>query len=231
MRIVLIDTAGVPLFVGLVVEGKLVESIRIESGHAVATLHSMLLDLLTRCGLELRDIDQFAVVSGPGNWTGVNVAVVAAKMLALSLGTPLLILSRMQALIDCAAKEWETGTALIGCGRVNVFCAFFGGEHGPRQTAGSVSLRKSLDEVRTYLMSGGGAHIVVLKSDAMICSDLDLTGANEACFVSYDALVSAYLDQIGAGAAKLLMGAEIHLALPDYAGADQTINTSPGSFR
>ncbi len=54
-------------------------------------------DLLGAAGLGWRDLTAIAVGTGPGNFTGVRIAVAAARGLALSLGIPALGVTRLEA--------------------------------------------------------------------------------------------------------------------------------------
>lgn len=54
-------------------------------------------DLLAEAGLAWRDLTALAVGTGPGNFTGVRIAVAAARGLALSLGIPALGVTRLEA--------------------------------------------------------------------------------------------------------------------------------------
>lgn len=51
-------------------------------------LFPMLEDLLGQAGLAWRDLEVIGVGIGPGNFTGIRIAVAAARGLALSLGIP-----------------------------------------------------------------------------------------------------------------------------------------------
>ena len=48
----------------------------------------MLEEMLAEAGVGWRDLDGIGVVTGPGNFTGVRLAVAAARGLALALGIP-----------------------------------------------------------------------------------------------------------------------------------------------
>jgi tRNA threonylcarbamoyladenosine biosynthesis protein TsaB len=54
--------------------------------------------LLAECGAELRDVDAFAAASGPGSFTGVRVALSAAKGFAEAFEKPLFAVSNLQAM-------------------------------------------------------------------------------------------------------------------------------------
>jgi tRNA threonylcarbamoyladenosine biosynthesis protein TsaB len=59
-------------------------------------------DCLARSGVELREIDVFAVGIGPGSFTGVRVGVATAKGLALATGKPIRGVSSLAALAASA---------------------------------------------------------------------------------------------------------------------------------
>ena len=54
--------------------------------------------LLAQAGIGLRDLNALAVGTGPGNFTGVRIAVAAARGLALGLGIPAIGVTRLEAL-------------------------------------------------------------------------------------------------------------------------------------
>lgn len=55
-------------------------------------------DLLAEAGLDWADVTRVAVGTGPGNFTGVRIAVAAARGLALGLGVPAFGVGRLEAL-------------------------------------------------------------------------------------------------------------------------------------
>jgi len=54
--------------------------------------------LLAECGVKLNDVDAFAAASGPGSFTGVRVALSAAKGFAEAYGRPLFAVSNLLAM-------------------------------------------------------------------------------------------------------------------------------------
>jgi tRNA threonylcarbamoyladenosine biosynthesis protein TsaB len=61
-------------------------------------LFGQLEGLLARTGIRLSDIDCFAAASGPGSFTGVRVALAAAKGLAEACGRPMVAVSNLAAI-------------------------------------------------------------------------------------------------------------------------------------
>ena len=68
-----------------------------EKGQA-ERLMPMLEEVLAEAGLGWRDLKALAVGTGPGNFTGVRIAVAAARGLALGLGIPAVGVTRLEAL-------------------------------------------------------------------------------------------------------------------------------------
>jgi tRNA threonylcarbamoyladenosine biosynthesis protein TsaB len=68
-----------------------------EKGQA-ERLMPLLEGLLADAGLGWSDVTRLAVGTGPGNFTGVRIAVAAARGLALGLGLPALGITRLEAL-------------------------------------------------------------------------------------------------------------------------------------
>ncbi len=60
----------------------------------------MLEEMLAEAGLGWPVVDGIGVVTGPGNFTGVRLAVAAARGLAMALGIPAVGVSRFEALAD-----------------------------------------------------------------------------------------------------------------------------------
>jgi tRNA threonylcarbamoyladenosine biosynthesis protein TsaB len=68
-----------------------------EKGQA-ERLMPMLEEVLAEGGIGWRDLKAIAVGTGPGNFTGVRIAVAAARGLALGLGIPAVGVTRLEAL-------------------------------------------------------------------------------------------------------------------------------------
>lgn len=68
-----------------------------EKGQA-ERLVPMLEEVLAEAGLGWSDLKALAVGTGPGNFTGVRIAVAAARGLALGLGVPAVGVTRLEAL-------------------------------------------------------------------------------------------------------------------------------------
>ncbi|MCI4662676.1 MAG: tRNA (adenosine(37)-N6)-threonylcarbamoyltransferase complex dimerization subunit type 1 TsaB [Neomegalonema sp.] len=75
---------------------------------------------LTRAGLDFAGLDRFAVLTGPGSFTGVRVGVAAARALGLALGCPVLGIDGYAVLCAQAREAFslQVGSVIrIGFGR------------------------------------------------------------------------------------------------------------------
>jgi len=93
------DTSTAAFSAALVKDGSRIDSVVnfAERNHSVRIL-SEIRDLLSRNGLKGEDLDAIAVGQGPGSYTGVRIAVTAAKSLAWAWNKPLIGVSTLEAL-------------------------------------------------------------------------------------------------------------------------------------
>ena len=87
-----------------------------------AELIPAIAELLRAKERRLADVDAFAVVAGPGSFTGLRVGLSAVKAMAEVTGKPILTLSRLAILASMAARlpserAWGwSGACRAGCG-------------------------------------------------------------------------------------------------------------------
>jgi tRNA threonylcarbamoyladenosine biosynthesis protein TsaB len=92
MRVIAIETSGTQGSVALVeAGGRVLGEETFEKGlrHGQALVPAIA-RVLDRAGVAKRDVDLFAVGTGPGSYTGLRVGIATAKALAFALGRPLL---------------------------------------------------------------------------------------------------------------------------------------------
>lgn len=107
MKILAIDTSGKIASVALSCDGKFVDTIEKNTNlsHSQAVL-PVCMELLENNKLSLKDIDCFAVVTGPGSFTGLRIGIAAAKGFAMMLKKPLIGISAL----ECVAYENGMGS-------------------------------------------------------------------------------------------------------------------------
>lgn len=92
------DTSG-PYCAAAVLQGGAIKDVRVEPmtrGQA-ERLMPLLAEMLQDNGIDWRDLDAVGVGIGPGNFTGIRIAVSAARGLALGLDVPAIGISGFQA--------------------------------------------------------------------------------------------------------------------------------------
>jgi tRNA threonylcarbamoyladenosine biosynthesis protein TsaB len=116
MLILGVDTSGKNGSIALVQiehgNSRTLEIVPLEGGTFSAQLVPQISDLLARHRLTKRDIDAFAVASGPGSFTGLRVGLAAIKGLAEVLQKPIAAVSLLEAVVRSSGAEGELIAAL-----------------------------------------------------------------------------------------------------------------------
>src|SRR3990170_5729255 len=79
-------------------------------------------------GLSVSGIDLFAVAAGPGSFTGLRIGISTIQGLALTVGRPLVAVSALEALAQCASERAGAGrsvAAWMDAHRGEVFAALY----------------------------------------------------------------------------------------------------------
>lgn len=95
-----------------------------EKGHAGWLLHRID-GVMRRAGFEKKSITAVAAGTGPGNFTGVKVAVSTGKSLSYALRVPLIGISSLDVLAFSSRKESDFTVALLDAKREMMYCAFY----------------------------------------------------------------------------------------------------------
>src|SRR5215471_19198642 len=101
------------------------EEVPLEGGTFSAQLVPQIAALLEKHGIAKQQIDAFAVVSGPGSFTGLRVGLAAIKALAEILKKPIATVSMLEA-AALAGKAEGRVTAVLDAGRGEVYVGVYG---------------------------------------------------------------------------------------------------------
>jgi len=128
MLILGVDTSGKGGSIALVEfeqgNARTLEVIPLEGGTFSAQLVPQISDALNRHRLGKRDIDGFAVVSGPGSFTGLRVGLAAIKALAEVLQKPIAAVSLLEAVVRASGMQGNV-VAALDASRGEVYAADF----------------------------------------------------------------------------------------------------------
>ncbi len=95
-----------------------------EKGHA-GWLLPHINGVMRGAGFEKKSIKALAVGAGPGNFTGVKVAVSTAKALSYAFRVPLIGISSLDVLACSSTAESDFTVALLDARRGMMYCAFY----------------------------------------------------------------------------------------------------------
>lgn len=99
---------------------RVIETVPLEGGTFSAQLVPQIAALLAQHGFGKADIGGFAVVSGPGSFTGIRVGLAAVKALAEVLQKPIAAVSLLEA-VAVSSRSLGRVTAVIDAGRNEVY--------------------------------------------------------------------------------------------------------------
>lgn len=126
---------GVALARGDVNTFQLLGEAAIGAGQYSAELMPRIVELLADAKIDKRDLDGFAVASGPGSFTGLRVGIATVKALADTLQKPVAAVSVLEALAATAIEEHHVATGscvsngnvtvLLDAGRSEVYAGVF----------------------------------------------------------------------------------------------------------
>lgn len=102
----------------------------LQKEHA-SFVHTTIAKMLNDTGYNLTDIDAFAVTSGPGSYTGLRVAMAAAKGFCYALAKPLITVNTLEVMTKAAIDDKGVAAKdflfcpMIDARRMEVFLAIY----------------------------------------------------------------------------------------------------------
>ena len=138
---------------------EVLEVVPLAGGTFSAQLVPQIANLLSKHGFSKLDLGAFAVVSGPGSFTGLRVGLAAVKALAEILGKPIVAVSLLEAVAVADQKPGRIFAAL-DAGRGEVYL----GEY--EVASGAVMLTERL-VTRQEAMALAGNHTLVTPDGAV----------------------------------------------------------------
>jgi tRNA threonylcarbamoyladenosine biosynthesis protein TsaB len=113
---------------------EIVEVLSLDGGAFSAQLVPQIAKLLEKHGCSKNDLAAFAVVSGPGSFTGLRVGLAAIKALAEALKKPIAAVSILEA-IACGTASHGRVLAVLDAGRTDVYVGEYEIEPGDKSVA------------------------------------------------------------------------------------------------
>lgn len=170
MRILAFDTGADFCAVVLTEHGVMVEQVVSHTIRDQAKiLAPMTQDILKRHGLNAKDIDRFAIATGPGSFTGLRVGLAFAKGLELATRKPLYGFDHFQCLKQWAVNDGALAESdvlfVLESKRAELFACWMTGEKlGNYFLATAKNLIKALQERHGARLAGhGGAAMMAIE--------------------------------------------------------------------
>ena len=125
MRVLYVDTSSDYLYSGIVVDDKLVSSIKkkYEKDLSKEALPKII-ELFDEANITPKDLDKIIVVNGPGSFTGIRIGITIAKTIAWALNINITPISGLTAMtISCNTNTYKM--PLIDARRGYVYGAIY----------------------------------------------------------------------------------------------------------
>src|SRR2546430_2844907 len=149
MLILGVDTSGKQGSIALVKfeqgSARTLEVVSLVGGTFSAQLVPQISESLSRHGFNKRDIDGFAVVSGPGSFTGLRVGLAAIKASAEILQKPIAAVSLLEVVARAAGTRGRM-IAVLDAGRDDVYVGAY--EFGADQACDPIEELLTIAELR-----------------------------------------------------------------------------------
>ncbi len=172
-------------------EAEVLGEILLEPRKFSTQLVSGVAELLQQNRSALADLDAFAVVSGPGSFTGLRVGLSAIKAMAEVTAKPVISLSR---LVIMASMAKACNVEDSACGLVHAVADAGRGEfyHGIYRDAGWTCVAESLQTLDSFAASLNSCPGVIVASEPAVLAALNamsnVAPCEIACATARDAL-------------------------------------------
>jgi tRNA threonylcarbamoyladenosine biosynthesis protein TsaB len=140
------DTSSVQASLALSAGRELLGLLGLTAERRSAHLLSDIDWLLTRLARRIDEIEAFAIITGPGSFTGLRVGMATLKGLAQALSRPIVAVTALEA-IAYACGTTKCTCVLIDAGRGDLFAQLFALDAAGNLTALSESVVSPLDSV------------------------------------------------------------------------------------
>lgn len=165
MLLLAVDTSGKHGSIALARCGpeadcSVIEVVPLDGGTFSAQLVPQIAALLVKHGLDKLDIGAFAVVSGPGSFTGLRIGLAAIKALAEVFSKPIAAVSLLEAIAVAGGQRGKV-IAVLDAGRGDVYA----GEYQVKNS--EVQLERERLLTRSELMQTAVGSVVVTADQSL----------------------------------------------------------------
>ena len=171
MHLLAVDTATPICGVAIAYHGSVEAAVSLDTGQThTRTIMDAIISTLRFCGIDLQQIDGFAVTQGPGSFTGLRIGISTVKGLAMAMDKPMTGVSTLEALASQAHTECKLICPMIDARRGEVYWTLFRRQKGelvtllPEQVGPAEKAVKQLDASCCFIGNGAVAYRQTLES-------------------------------------------------------------------
>lgn len=165
MRLLAIDTATPICGVALANHGSVEAAVSLDIGQThTRTIMDAIMSIMRFCGIDLQQIDGFAVTQGPGSFTGLRIGISTVKGLAMAMDKPMTGVSTLETLANQAHTECELICPMIDARRGEVYWTLFHRQQGelttllPEQVGPAEKALEQIDATCCFIGNGALAY-------------------------------------------------------------------------
>ncbi|MBP6049128.1 MAG: tRNA (adenosine(37)-N6)-threonylcarbamoyltransferase complex dimerization subunit type 1 TsaB [Chitinophagales bacterium] len=178
-----------------------------DANKAADSLHTLLASMLAEQHLKMNDLHAIAISAGPGSYTGLRIAVAAAKAYCFALDIPLIAISTLESMVHGVQtryhqNEYDVFVPMIDARRMEVFAAFYNQKSEKQQTFSGLIIDANfpelLDANKKYLLFGNGAiktSTFINKENSTLFTDFSHC-ASDLCSLAFYHFVNKQFEEI-----------------------------------
>lgn len=131
MKILAVDSSAITASVAITEDRKIIGETYVNAGLTHSqTLMPMVQSLLKCVGIDISEIDAFAISTGPGSFTGLRIGIGAVKGMAMALDKPCIAVSTLEAIAYPFIKDNAVVCSAMDARCNQVYNALFKAENG-----------------------------------------------------------------------------------------------------
>ena len=203
MIILGIDTCSVNAAVAVINDKKLIGEFVVSNDRTHSQVIMPLVDdMLKKCGLDIADIDVFAVTIGPGSFTGLRIGVATVKTLAQFCKKPIIGVTSLDSLYENCAMFDGIVCPIIDARHGEVYNALY--QNGKRITDYRVidveQLIEQLKDEKVCFCGDGvltyGDKLSQNKNHTVATQNMSMQKASSLCMAAYKRALNNDFDDV-----------------------------------